>query len=53
MNYIQCFKAHSNLSVFWWSSFAVLYKPSEVKYRQTVKNIPDACQSLTIKKERT
>lgn len=30
MNYIQCFKAHSNLSVFQWSSFGVLYKPSKV-----------------------
>lgn len=48
MSYIQCFKAHSNLSVFQWSSFGVLYKPSEVTYHQTVKNLLDACQSLAI-----
>lgn len=30
MNYIQCFKAHSNLSLFQWFSFVVLYKASEV-----------------------
>lgn len=46
MNYIQCFKAHTNLLVFQWSSFGVLYKSSEVTYCQTVKNLLDVCQSL-------
>lgn len=38
MNYIQCFKAHSNLSLFQWSSFGVLNKPSEVPLSNCYKS---------------